>query len=93
MFWNNSPPLTPFKIPLTQEDRLRNYRLLYRLLYCKLFTIDCKNGIFLKQKLPKKDKRAISKAFSRGFRIVSIHIPPTHIKRQTPISPNPKTAH
>ncbi len=28
MFWNNSPPLTPFKIPLTQEDRLRNYRLL-----------------------------------------------------------------
>ncbi|EMH43211.1 hypothetical protein HMPREF1430_00825 [Helicobacter pylori GAM96Ai] len=27
-----SPPLTPFKIPLTQEDRLRNYRLLYRLL-------------------------------------------------------------
>ncbi|EMG80980.1 hypothetical protein HMPREF1432_00563 [Helicobacter pylori GAMchJs114i] len=29
MFWNNSPPLTPFKIPLTQEDRLRNYRLLF----------------------------------------------------------------
>ncbi|EMH21694.1 hypothetical protein [Helicobacter pylori] len=37
-------PLTPFKIPLTQEDRLRNYRLLFR----KPFMIDCKNGIFLK---------------------------------------------
>lgn len=63
------------------------------LTFGKPFAIDCKNGIFLKQKLPKKDKRTISKTFSRGFRIISIHIPPTHIKRQTPISPNPKTAH
>ena len=49
--------------------------------------------VFFKTKTSQKDKRTISKTFSRGFRIVSIHIPPTHIKRQTPISPNPKTAH